>query len=83
MNRYIKEQIYKTVQDIYTYIELLDYVNDQRRITLYLNIKQCIGLYFGYMDCLRWLNKKEYGKIQGQCKKAIKDGLKKIEELYK
>lgn len=82
MESRIEEQVYKTIQDICTYIDLLEWVKDQRRITVYLNIEHSIGKYHAFMECLRYINAKKYMDIHAKCYKTVDRGLKAIENLY-
>lgn len=82
MIKEIKEQIYKALQDIHTYIWLLDKVNDQRKITLYLNIEYGIGLYHAYMKCLKMLDQSEYIHFHTLYRGIICNAQKEIEKIY-
>lgn len=82
MEKFLIEQIMKTISDISLYVDNVETFNGTRKITEYLNIESSIGKYHGFMKCLKEINLDKFVEIHDLTYLKIDKALKKLEEIY-
>lgn len=82
MEKFLADNILKTVQDIEVSIANVEKSAGTRCITEYLNIEHGIGKYHAYMDCLEEVDIDKWAELHTQTEGRIKKALAQIEGIY-
>lgn len=82
LERFLINQILKTISDINVNIDNLQNVNGTMRTTRYLNIAHGIGKYYAFMECLEEFNLDKPTRMYDLTKQKIDCALKTLEEIY-
>ena len=82
MEKFLVDNILKTVQDIEVNVANAEKSTGTRRITEYLNIEHGIGKYHAYMECLEEVDVNKWAELHTRTEGKIKKALTQIEGIY-